>query len=521
MRAGSKRRLSYSLSLTALSSFSFVPAVHAQVPQAAVGGELPATSSRTTDWQATTIESGNRPSNDTGTEGDYIHRYKPIAGLFELGAFIGPLFLSDDHSFRGRATLNPGQDPTFQPLTNFKQPAAELGIRAAYFPLSFLGAELEGMVAAAETDDNESTVILAGRAHVMLQSPLWSIVPFVLGGMGYWNVRNDASGNDTDPAFHFGGGAKVNVSSHFALRLDVRDTITNQRAVGEYPNHIEALIGGNVVLGRPSRAPMRRDIDGDGVLDPEDQCPQVAGGLPNGCPIADTDADGVMDPDDQCVQEPGPAPTGCPIRDADQDGVTDDIDQCINVKGLVPTGCPDSDLDGVLDQNDKCPEVAGVVPDGCPIDNDADKDGILSPEDLCPNEAETKNLFEDKDGCPDEVPKAITSFMGVISGIEFETNQDSIRPGSQSVLERAFSILKEYPSLRVQIIGHTDSTGTLDHNMDLSQRRAASVRSHLVAQGIDPERIQAVGAGPSQPLESNGSLGGRQKNRRIEFKIIE
>ena len=520
MRSGSKRRLSYSLSLTALSSFSLVHAAHAQVPQASVDGAVSATASETADWQAPQPVVSEAPSKDSGAADDYLHRYKPVAGLWELGGFVGPLFISDKHSFRGAPTLIAGQNPTPQPLPSFKQPAAELGLRAAYFPLSFLGAELEGMVAPAETDRGDNVTILAARTQVMVQSPFWSVVPFVLGGVGYWKVLNDVSGNDTDPAFHFGGGAKVNVSSNLALRFDMRDTITNRRAIGAYPNHIEALLGGTLVLGRATPKPVPKDTDGDGLIDERDQCPLEAGTLPNnGCPIRDTDADGIMDPDDQCVQQPGPAPTGCPPTDADQDGINDADDQCVNEKGIAPSGCPDADLDGVFDQNDKCPAVAGVAPDGCPLD--ADGDGILGADDKCPNEPETKNGFEDKDGCPDELPQAIKNFIGVIRGIEFDTNKDVIRPASQGALDKAFSVLKEYPSLKVEIIGYTDDRGALEHNLDLSHRRAAAVKSHLVAQGIDPDRIQSRGAGPEQPLEPNSTLAGRQKNRRIEFKIIE
>ncbi|MEO8182150.1 MAG: OmpA family protein [Deltaproteobacteria bacterium] len=518
MRSGSKRRLSYSLSLTALSSFWFAHAVHAQVPQTAVGGELSRSASDAADWQPHQPASGKAPSIDTGGEGDYLHRYKPVAGLGELGAFSGPLFLSDQHSFRGPPTLESGANPAPRALPNFKQPAAELGIRGAYFPFSFLGAELEGMLAAAETANGDSVTVLAARSHVLVQSPFWSVVPFVLGGVGYWEVLNDASGNDTDPAFHFGGGAKVNVSPHIALRLDVRDTITNQRAVGEYPNHVEALLGGTLVLGRFTPAPPQ-DTDRDGWTDEQDQCPSEPGTLPEGCPIRDTDADGILDPEDRCVQQPGLAPTGCPPSDADLDGVSDQTDQCVNEKGSAPTGCPDADLDGVFNQNDKCPKIAGVAPDGCP--SDADGDGILGADDRCPDVAETKNLFEDKDGCPDELPQAIKNFMGVIRGIEFDTNKAVIRPGSQGVLDQAFSVLEKYPSLRVEIIGYTDDRGAREHNLDLSQRRAAAVKSHLVGQGIAPERIQSRGAGPEQPLESNSTLSGRQTNRRIEFKIIE
>jgi OOP family OmpA-OmpF porin len=492
--------------------------LQAQVPpQQAVEGEVTGSANEGLfQSQAPQAASTVSASDDAGAEGDYIHRYKPVANLWELGAFVGPVFISDDNSFRGPTVVTPGQPPEFQPFSTYKQPAAEFGLRGAYFPLSFLGGEIEGMVAAAETDDGQSATVLGARGHVIVQTPYWSVVPFLLGGVGYWHVLNDVSGDDTDPAFHFGGGAKVNVTSNLAVRLDIRDTITNERPTGGYPNNIEALAGANLVLGRP--APVT-DRDGDGLLDERDECPLEAGTLPNGCPVRDSDADGITDLDDQCIQEPGVAPTGCPVLDVDQDGINDVSDQCVNEKGALPTGCPDGDLDGVFDRNDKCPAVPGVAPDGCLVDGDGD--GLIGADDRCPEQAETRNGFEDADGCPDEVPAAVKNFMGVIAGIEFDNNKDVIRPGVDTVLERAVSVLTEYPSLRVQVIGYTDDRGTREHNVDLSQRRADAVRSHLVARGIDPKRIESRGAGPDQPIAPNDTGVGRQKNRRIEFRIIE
>jgi outer membrane protein OmpA-like peptidoglycan-associated protein len=514
MRSGAERRRYYSLSLTALSSCLCVRTLYAQVPQLAEEWEISGKKGGDPAlYQGRPLASSG--SDDSGAEGDYIHRYKPTAGLGELGLFVGPLFISDANSFRGPAVSNPGTFPTFQPISTFKQPAPEFGLRAAYFPLSFLGGELEGMVAAAENDSGNGVAVLAARAHVMLQSPFWSVVPFVLGGVGYWTVMNNESGNDTDPAFHYGGGVKVNVTSNIALRVDLRDTITNQRSGGNYPHNVEALAGANLVLGRQ----MPKDSDGDGLVDERDQCPLEAGALANGCPIRDSDADGIPDLDDQCVRVPGLAPTGCPVLDADQDGINDASDQCVNEKGGLPTGCPDGDLDGVLDINDKCPAVPGVAPDGCLVD--ADGDGLIGASDLCPDKAETKNGFEDADGCPDEIPDAIKNFMGVIAGIEFDNGKDVIRAASDPALDRALSVLKEYPSLRVQVIGFTDDRGKRDYNMDLSQRRAEAVKSHLISRGIDPQRIESRGSGPDQPIAPNDSASGRQKNRRIEFKIIE
>jgi outer membrane protein OmpA-like peptidoglycan-associated protein len=469
------------------------------------------------DALATTVavEASSLDTGDAGA-GDFLHRYTPQANTFELGAFAGMLFLSDQNSFRG-APANDNGALTPRPYSEYKQPAAELGARFAYFPLTFLGGELEGMVGLPQADRGGSGTLWAGRAHVVVQAPFWRIVPFALGGAGYWALLNERSGNDTDPAFHFGGGVKLAANDDLSLRVDVRDTITNQRAIGDLPNSLEVSAGASLRLGHSKPAPA--DRDGDGFLDGQDACPSERGGMPDGCPVRDRDGDQIVDRDDQCPDQPGLAPTGCAPTDADGDSVPDSSDQCVNEPGLAPTGCPDRDGDGVLDREDQCPTVAGVAPLGCP--GDTDQDGIADPDDKCPAEPETRNGFEDSDGCPDELPAAVKSFTGVIAGIEFDLNKGSIRPSSFDVLEQAAKILQEYPALKVEIAGHTDDTGARDYNVGLSQARADAVKSFLVAKGVLAERISTRGVGPDEPLVAEKTSSARQKNRRIEFHIVQ
>lgn len=515
MRSETEIRLLASLS--ALTSCWFADTLYAQVPLVTTEASAAAAASAPAVFQGQAAAATSATSEDTAADDGFLYRYKPAANVFELGAFIGPAFISDKNSFRGAARANPGSNPTVMPYATFEKPSVEFGIRGGYYPFTFVGGELEGMVMAASTDGGDGVTVLAGRAQVVVQAPYWSVVPFVVGGAGIWQVNSDYSGNDSDPAFHYGGGAKVNITDQITVRLDIRDTITNQRALTAHPHHLETLVGGSLVLGRPAPAP--KDSDQDGYVDSADACPLEAGTLPNGCPVRDADGDGIDDPVDQCVNEAGVAPTGCPVLDADQDGVLDANDQCVSEKGIEPTGCPDGDLDGFPDRDDKCPAVPGVAPDGCLVDSD--QDGILGADDRCPDQPETKNGFEDTDGCPDELPADVKNFVGVIAGIEFDTNKDAIRNASADVLDRAVAILTDYPSLRVEIIGHTDDRGAREHNIDLSQRRAAAVKNHLVTRGIDPRRIQTRGAGPDEPLVPNTSLVGRQKNRRIEFRVIE
>ena len=182
---------------------------------------------------------GGEARSDQGAPSDgYLQRYAPVGNLFELGAYAGMLFISDENSFRGPAGTSNGAT-TLRPYAEFKKPAPEFGARVGYFPLSFLGAELEGMIAPAQTESGESSTVLAGRAHLVVQSPFWSVVPFVFGGAGYWAVLAETAGDDSDPGFHFGGGVKVAANDLWSLRVDVRDTITSSRALDPAKNKTE------------------------------------------------------------------------------------------------------------------------------------------------------------------------------------------------------------------------------------------------------------------------------------------
>jgi len=228
-----------------------------------------------------------------------------------------------------------------------------------------------------------------------------------------------------------------------------------------------------------------------------------------------------VDGEDRCPDEPGVAPDGCPVSDRDGDGIPDAKDRCPDEAGPAPSGCPvdDTDGDGIDDSKDHCPDVPGLPPDGCP-DDDPDKDGIRGKADKCPNEPETFNGFEDEDGCPDEVPDSVKRFTGVIEGIQFDTGKATIRPSSRTTLDQATAVLRDHPSLRVMISGHTDTDGSRDLNMRLSAERAESVKAYLVIKGIDADRIETRGAGPDEPIADNATPAGKQKNRRIEFKLI-
>lgn len=418
----------------------------------------------------------------------YMERYLPEANLMEMGLFGGVIFPSKRHEL---------YDP-HRAFQKYGSAAPELGMRVGYYPLSFLGVEAEGAVMPTSTKDDKSAGLWAVRGHGVLQLPIASLVPFLLIGGGVLGAGSDSLGSDADPAVHFGAGLKAPLDDFLSVRLDVRDTMSQkgQAEDGAQTHHPEILLGLTFTLDRSKPVPPPPpDTDNDGIIDSADACPTEAGPAPAGCPPPpDADGDGVLDRDDQCPAEAGPAPTGCP----------------------PPL---DSDGDGVPDPDDACPQDKGPAPKGCP-DLDPDQDGIPGDADKCPNEAETRNGFEDTDGCPDELPEAVKRFTGVIQGIEFEFGKAGIRPVSRTVLDGAASLLKEYPDLRVLITGHTDNVGPRERNLELSGKRAEAVKQYLVDHGIDAARIETRGAGPDEPIADNAAPGGAQKNRRIEFKVL-
>lgn len=103
-------------------------------------------------------------------------------------------------------------------------------------------------------------------------------------------------------------------------------------------------------------------------------------------------------------------------------------------------------------------------------------------------------------------------------GILFDVNSDKLKPESYSTLKVISDILKEDPSLKLQIVGHTDSDGDDASNLDLSKRRAASVKNELVSKfGADGARLETDGKGESEPVTDNNSSVNKAKNRRVEF----
>lgn len=232
-----------------------------------------------------------------------------------------------------------------------------------------------------------------------------------------------------------------------------------------------------------------KDRDGDGIADDNDACPDQAGSAAlKGCP--DRDNDNIPDKDDACPDVPGLAKyKGCPI--------------------------PDTDKDGINDEEDKCPLVAGVARyQGCPIP-DTDRDGVNDEDDKCPNEPGPASNF----GCPVIAAAVIEKINLAAKNIFFVTGSSKLLAKSFSSLDNVVKILKDNPTYMVDIEGHTDTTGTHEKNMILSNQRASSVKAYMVSKGIDESRITSKGFGPDRPIASNKTTAGKAQNRRVEMKL--
>ena len=101
----------------------------------------------------------------------------------------------------------------------------------------------------------------------------------------------------------------------------------------------------------------------------------------------------------------------------------------------------------------------------------------------------------------------------------FDTGKADLRSNAREALAKLSGIVLNYPTLHLNVEGHTDSTGTVEFNQKLSEMRANNVRDYLVTQGLTADSLTAQGFGPSDPIADNKTAAGRQKNRRVEIVV--
>lgn len=262
-------------------------------------------------------------------------------------------------------------------------------------------------------------------------------------------------------------------------------------------------------------SPKNPDTDGDGLTDGEEVMVYKTNPL-----SADTDLDGLSD-----FAEIKQYKTDPLKADTDGDGLNDGEE--VNKYKTDPLNV-DTDKDGLTDGD----EVVKYKTD--PLNADTDGDGLTDSEEI--QNYTTNPLMKDTDGGSvddgievkrgtnpldpsDDVVKVGVPI--VLEGITFATGKADITPESENTLRKALKTLTTYSDIIVEIAGYTDNVGSDASNQKLSEKRANSVRDWLVREGVNPERIKAVGYGESNPIASNDTPEGKQKNRRIEFKRIK
>jgi outer membrane protein OmpA-like peptidoglycan-associated protein len=104
--------------------------------------------------------------------------------------------------------------------------------------------------------------------------------------------------------------------------------------------------------------------------------------------------------------------------------------------------------------------------------------------------------------------------------ITFDVDRTEVKAEFQRVLDSVVLVLNKYEKTGIEVAGHTDSTGGVEYNMDLSERRAESVGHALITRGVNPARIATIGLGPHQPIATNETAAGRAMNRRVELTLF-
>lgn len=259
------------------------------------------------------------------------------------------------------------------------------------------------------------------------------------------------------------------------------------------------------------------DSDGDSIIDQNDLCPMNAGPKKmNGCP--DQDDDGIADKDDNCPTVAGLRENkGCPFIDSDGDGIIDEADYCPALKGPVDNhGCPypDTDNDSIPDKDDDCPSIPGsAVFQGCP---DTDGDGISDKYDQCP----TIPGIAQNNGCPEIKKEEQAVLKKAFDNLEFETGKSVIKKSSLASLNELAEVMKNRHEFKLSLSGHTDNVGKPASNLTLSKNRTMAVKNFLVKKGVESGRIKTEWFGQTIPIADNTTPEGRQKNRRVEMKIV-
>ena len=207
-----------------------------------------------------------------------------------------------------------------------------------------------------------------------------------------------------------------------------------------------------------------------------------------------------------------------PSNAASTTGLTNGYEQFRTIgcpgRELFGTPCTvaDEDGDGVPDLQDKCPAIAARTPDGCPDAAPVPAaPATPAPAAVVPVEP-VAPVAPPVPAAPVVVPDTL-----VLTGVTFDNDQATLRPDAVAILDRAALTLQQWGNVKVEVAGHTDSWSDDAHNLNLSQRRAETVRAYLIGRGVAADRLSARGYGESRPIADNATEIGRAQNRRVEL----
>ncbi|MBL8026580.1 MAG: PEGA domain-containing protein [Fibrobacteres bacterium] len=278
------------------------------------------------------------------------------------------------------------------------------------------------------------------------------------------------------------------------------------------------------------------DKDGDGLPNDIDNCkedPEDIDGYEDsdGCPDNDNDKDNVPDIKDKCPNEAEDLdgindPDGCPDKDNDADNIPDSLDMCPHTAedrdGMEDfDGCPepDNDLDLIHDSTDVAinePEDRDGFQDNDGVqDRDNDNDGVWDYMDLCPDSAEVFNNYQDDDGCPDV--RLTEPQKGIVARLPFRMDE-KFKDTVLAAIDSAYDAMQAYPDMQIEIKVHSDNRGNAPKKLENTKQAARLIAAYMDARKrIPSSRYTVSGVGGNDPIASNVSEEGRQKNTRIEI----
>lgn len=331
-----------------------------------------------------------------------------------------------------------------------------------------------------------------------LLSEASKVAPYLQAGVGYTMYNSDPKrgANLSVINIPLTLGIKFRMSPRISLFIQSTYHLTDDDTMDMLAGDVNTnnMVNGNdhflnhqmgltFSLGNKTK---KLDVDGDGFTDFEDACPKVFGvAAMQGCP--DTDRDGIKDSEDPCPNQSGSlAMGGCP--DTDQDGLADHEDECpVNAGSIALRGCPDSDGDGVTDAYDNCPHNAGSLTNK---------------------------------GCPKIEPSTRDLMKKANEEVKFVSESAKFQETAIEVLQEILSVLEAHPYYELIIESHVFNESKEDaFELKLSQDRADVIKEFLVTNGINSEKIIAVGYGSFKPHYFNQEELQTEFIERLEFKI--